>query len=191
MAEITGVLLAAGNSSRFGDNKLLAPLNDKPLITYSAATLKPCDRVIAVVRAEDRELQTLLSELDVECLVNSEPERGIGFSIATAVKATGRSNGWCILPGDMPYISQDVTQQLIDALLTGACLAVPVYEEQRGHPVAFSAHLFDQLAELDGDVGARNILEKFADEITVINTQDAGVLVDIDSPSDLDDESSV
>ena len=69
--------------------------------------------------------------------------------------------------------------------VSGAALAAPVYQNQRGHPVAFSSNFFDALSTLDGNVGARYILNQHADRLTVIDTEDAGVLKDIDTPRDL------
>ncbi len=185
MADITGVLLAAGFSRRFGSHKLLAEFNGQPVIAHSAAALEPCDQIIAVVQDDDQPLQSMLKTLGIDWVVNPEPERGMGYSIACAVNATSQSNGWCILPADMPELQVSTTQKLVDTLRIGAVLATPIYQNQRGHPVAFSSNFFDALSTLDGDVGARHILNQHADRLTVIDTEDAGVLKDIDSPTDL------
>lgn len=185
MADITGVLLAAGFSSRFGANKLLVEIDDQPLIAHSAAALSPCDRVIAVVRADDEVMQSELHSLGVDCVVNPQPERGMGYSIACAVNATSQSKGWCLLPADMPYVITSTTSRLVDALRTGAAMAAPLYQGKRGHPVAFSHRFVDALCALDGDSGARSILEQNAAQLTSITTDDAGVLVDIDTVMDV------
>jgi molybdenum cofactor cytidylyltransferase len=182
---VTGVLLAAGASSRFGSHKLLAQLNNNPLIQHSAAALGPCDRIVAVVREADAALQTRLRDLDIECVVNTEPARGMGFSIACAVQATANSRAWLLLPADMPYVSTATTQKVVQALREGAALAAPFYQGQRGHPVGFSVRFYEALAGLDGDVGARQILEQHRDQLRLIHTGDAGVLLDVDIPSDL------
>jgi len=186
MADITGVLLAAGFSTRFGTNKLLHEIDDQALIAHSAAALSPCDRVVAVVRADDELLQTGLHTLGVDCVLNPQPERGMGYSIACAVNATSLSDGWCLLPADMPYVMSSTTSQLVAALRRGALLVAPYYQGRRGHPVAFSNHFVDALCALDGDTGARNILEQNADQLTSIATDDAGVIVDIDTVLELE-----
>ena len=185
MSDITGVLLAAGFSTRFGANKLLHEIDGQALIALSAAALSPCDRIVAVVRADDGIVITGLHTLGVDCVINPQPERGMGYSIACAVNATSHSDGWCLLPADMPYVMASTTSQLIDALRTGATLAAPCYQGRRGHPVAFSNRFVDALCTLDGDTGARNILEQNAQQLTSIMTDDAGVLVDIDTALDL------
>jgi len=186
MSDITGVLLAAGFSTRFGANKLLHEIDGQALIAHSAAALSPCDRIVAVVRADDTIVITGLHTLGVDCVINPQPERGMGYSIACAVNATSHSDGWCLLPADMPYVMASTTSQLIDALRTGAALAAPCYQGRRGHPVAISNRFVDALCALDGDTGARNILEQNVQQLTSIITDDAGVLVDIDTALDLE-----
>jgi len=186
MADITGVLLAAGFSSRFGANKLLVEIDGQALVALSAAALSPCDHVIAVVRADDELLQSELHTLGVDCVLNPEPGRGMGFSIACGVNAAAQSKGWCLLPADMPYVMAATTAQLVDALHAGAAMAAPFFQGRRGHPVAFSYSFVDALCALDGDSGARSILEQNADLLTSIITDDAGVLVDIDTAMDLE-----
>ena len=192
MTEITGVLLAAGFGTRFDagrlSGKLLCEIDGRPLIAHSAAALAPCDRIVAVVRADDLALQAVLETLGVDFVTNPEPARGMGHSIAIAVYATppaSRHGGWCVLPADMPYISASTTQQLVDALRAGAQLVAPFYRGQRGHPVGFSARFQAALADLDGDTGARGILQLHADRLSAIATDDAGILTDIDTVADL------
>jgi len=185
MADITGVLLAAGFSSRFGANKLLVEIDGQALVARSATALSPCDRVIAVVRADDELLQSELHTLGVDCVLNPEPGRGMGFSIACGVNAAAQSQGWCLLPADMPDVMAATTALLVDALHAGAAMAAPFYQGRRGHPVAFSHSFVDALCALDGDSGARSILEQNAAQLTSITTDDAGVLIDVDTAMDL------
>jgi len=185
MTEFTGILLAAGCSRRFGSNKLLAPLDGRPLINHSAAALEPCDGIVAVVRADDTPLQAALHILDIDYVVNPEPDRGMGYSIACAVNASCDSDGWLVLPADMPFVQPATTQLILAALADGAALAAPVHHGQRGHPVAFSKAFFAQLCACDGDTGARHILQQHGDQLVSIDTDDAGVLADIDTPADL------
>lgn len=184
MADICGVLLAAGLSTRFGGNKLLAEIDGEAMITRSAAALAPCDRVAAVVRGDDAELKEALQDAGVVLVPNLEPERGIGYSIACAVRATRDSAGWCILPADMPYVTAAITARVVRALRDGSLLVAPCYRGRRGHPVGFAALYYPELAALDGDVGARVVLEKHVNELKTITSDDTGVIRDIDTPDD-------
>ena len=185
MADIYGVLLAAGFSTRFGSNKLLTEINGRPLIEYSAAALSPCDHIIAVARADDDAVLSALNAFDIDCVTNAHPERGMGYSIACAVNASLDSSGWCLLPADMPYLKPSTTQKLIDAMHAGAMLAAPFYQGRRGHPVAFNRQFGGALTALDGDNGARSIVEQHAERLSVIVCDDAGVLLDVDTADQL------
>lgn len=185
MTEITGLLLAAGASRRFGSNKLLVNLDGQPLVLHSVRALSPCSTTVAVVRAADHQLQLLLRRAGVALAINHQPEDGIGSSIATAVKASAESDGWCILPADMPAVRANTTQVIVDALSSGTQLAVPTYKTHRGHPVGFSRQFGNQLMSLSGDIGARTILAAHPDQLTGLAVDDSGILQDIDRPEDL------
>ena len=186
MPDIVGVLLAAGFSSRFGADKLLAEVDHQTLITHSASALSPCSRVIAVVRVSDTALQAELRALGVDCVFNTEPARGLGYSIACAIRATAHSSGWCLLPADMPRVLPATSARIVEALQYGADLVAPVYRGQRGHPVGFAARFYDDLGRLDGDAGARGIISAHPERLTALDTDDAGVLTDVDTVADLE-----
>ena len=182
---ITGILLAAGFSTRFGGDKLMSEINGRALIEYSAAALAPCDRIVAVTRDDNQALLARLHALDIACVINPEPARGMGYSIARGVKATADSAGWCILPADMPFVSATTTARIVSALSNGAQLAAPVCQNRRGHPVGFNKCFAGDLAALDGDHGARSILSRHTGQLRLIPSEDAGVIYDIDMPSAL------
>ena len=185
MPEITGVLLAAGHSRRFGGNKLVAEIDKLALVLHAAASLSPCARLLAVVRRDDLPLQRLLNEASIELVFNDRIDSDMGGSIACGVSASKHSDGWCLLPADMPFVLPSTTQYIITALHQKATLAAPFYNGRRGHPVGFSHDLVNELMALDKEPGARGILEKNMHRLTMINTNDAGILSDVDTPDDL------
>jgi molybdenum cofactor cytidylyltransferase len=149
MPEITGVLLAAGQSQRFGSNKLLAKINNRALVLHAAASLSPCDRLLAVVRRDDLDLQQLLRDASIDLVINDKADRGMGSSISCGIAASRYSHGWCLLPADMPFVKQATTLDVIAALKQGATLAAPFYQGRRGHPVGFGHDLTSELLALD------------------------------------------
>lgn len=182
---ITGLLLAAGFSRRFGSDKLMSQINGRTLIEHSAAALAPCDRIVAVTRGDNHALLARLDELGIAYVINPEPSRGMAYSIACGVKATPESDGWCILPADMPYLSATTTAQVVAGLREGKSLLAPFHQGRRGHPVGFGGRFRDALAALDGDGGARSIVEQHAEQLVRLIGEDAGVLRDVDIPSEL------
>ena len=184
-----GILLAAGQSTRFGANKLLHPLADgTPLAVACARTLHSVlTHCIAVVDDSGSEVATLLAAEGMDVIVNARAREGMGTSIACGVAASPESAGWIIALADMPDIPADVVQSIADGLVRGADIMAPVCGGRRGHPVGFAPRHADALQALHTDRGAREIIAAHRDSLELIETQDTGVIRDIDTPASLAD----
>ena len=184
---ICGILLAAGASKRFGSNKLLHPLaGDTPVAIASLANLRAAiPRVLAVVRPGVPVLENRLSEAGATVILCVNADAGMGASLATAVGASGDVAGWVVALADMPYIRPETIGKIAAALAGGADIAVPAYRGARGHPVGIAARFRAELEALQGDEGARSVLEKNAKSIKLIEVDDPGICRDIDTPADL------
>jgi len=187
MRGITGILLAAGSSRRFGSNKLLVPLPDgTPLVLAAVRCLRSVvDAVIAVVHPLDRVLPELLAAEHVQVVVCQNADTGMGASLAAGVAASGDARGWLVALADMPAIQLSTLQRVAQALDTGAVLAAPFHAGQRGHPVGFHSSVRGELLALSGEAGARDILARHAAVLTRLDVDDAGILLDVDTPADL------
>lgn len=183
-AGIVGLLLAAGQSRRFGANKLLHPLTDgTPLVVASVRHLTAVlPRTLAVVADADDAVAQLLRAEGVELVVNDNAGAGMGTSIAAGVRASPEARGWLIALGDMPAVPARVTAALQRCLVGGKDLVAPVCHGRRGHPVGFSARYRDVLGRLCGDRGARDILDRERGALTLLTVDHPGVLLDIDTP---------
>jgi molybdenum cofactor cytidylyltransferase len=184
-----GILLAAGQGTRFGANKLLQPLADgTPLAVASARHLRAVlAHCVAVVADPKSALSGLLMQQGLEIVANPNAADGMGSSIACAVAACPEADGWIIALADMPRIPVAVIQALVDGLDAGADIIAPICRGQRGHPVGFAARHGPALGQLRGDTGARGLIAANRDALELIDTRDAGVILDIDSPAALRD----
>lgn len=184
---IVGILLAAGESSRFGSRKLLHPLADGVCIgAHSAQNLRAAvDKAIAVVAPGDRALQELLTGAGMEICTCPRANEGMGASLACGVQASAAAAGWIIALADMPFVHPQTVAALAQALRGGAAIAAPVYQGQRGNPVGFSREYYPALAALAGDVGAKGMLKRDNARVIWVPVADPGVLRDIDTPHDL------
>lgn len=189
---IVGILLAAGQGTRFGSHKLLHPLPDgTPLVLAALHALQQgVDEVIAVVRPGDTALIQLLQKEQVALIACADAARGMGASLACGVRATAAATGWLVALGDMPEVPPKVVVSLAQQLEKGAGIVAPSYQGQRGHPVGFSRKFFFELAQLDGDAGARHLLAAHAEQLTLLPCSDPGILRDIDTPDDFASASS-
>jgi molybdenum cofactor cytidylyltransferase len=181
-----GILLAAGAGTRFGGGKLLAPLHGKPLVLHALAALQTAvDGVIAAVRPGDDALHAILREAGAQVLVCPRAADGMGHSLADAARQVPAGCSVLVALGDMPAIQQDTIRRLRAALDAGAALVVPVHRGWRGHPVGFAAGFVPALTALDGDQGARALLQRHQAEVLAVPVDDAGIVTDIDTPADL------
>lgn len=184
---IAAILLAAGAGTRFGGEKLLHPLEDGVAIAAHAARnlLAATSDVVAVVRWGDFPLYDMLEQEGCQVTMFQGATRGMGASLAHGVAQSRGADGWIVALADMPRIAPGTVRMVITALQQGALIAAPVYKGERGHPVGFGATLRDELLKLDGDQGARAVLERHRDSIQPIECDDPGVLFDVDRKGDL------
>ena len=188
MPGAVGVLLAAGTAARFGDNKLLHRLDDGRTLAEAAAQrlLETLPSSIAVIHPGDDVLQGLLHRLGMCVVVCPLAGRGMGHSLACGVAAAVMADAWVVALADMPYIRSDTLVRVVQDLRTGAAIVAPYYAGRRGHPVAFGRGLLGELLNLEGDVGARQLVQRRLDEVYRLAVDDPGILQDIDTPADLD-----
>lgn len=186
-AGIVGILLAAGQGSRFGSNKLCHPLADgAPIAVRSAANLRNAlGEVLAVLRPEDSVLRGHFDVAGVPYVLCPDAGQGMAATLVCGIRATPGASGWIIALGDMPYIRAGTMAAVASAIADGALLAAPFVEGQRGHPVGFAAPLKDELLALEGDEGARRVIAAHKEQLRRVDCDDPGILADIDVPADL------
>jgi len=184
---ISGILLAAGSASRFGEEKLLYPLaNGEKILTASVTTLKlAMPHCIAVVRSDSDEIAEILTKAGCELVVNPKPQMGMGSSLQCGIE-NSMADAWVIALADMPFVQVETIHRIIEQLEKGENIVAPVYKQQRGHPVGFSSLYKKQLIKLNDDVGAKNILKYNKNDLKVFETDDSGVIEDIDCKHDLE-----
>lgn len=182
----TAILLAAGLARRFGSQKLLAMLPDgRALVEVSAGKLLAvCDDVVAVVGG-DAGVAALLRSTGCRVVVNPAADAGMGGSIACGVAAAPGASAWLIALGDMPFIREETLAKLARDGDAATHIVIPRYDSLRGHPVRFPPALREELLALQGDRGARDILSRHVDRHRIIETDDSGVVADVDTPEDL------
>jgi molybdenum cofactor cytidylyltransferase len=194
---LDAILLAAGAGTRFGGAKLRASWRGRPLIEAALATaLAAPVREVIVVTGADPAVAALAEGLaasraagpTLRIVFAAHHADGMGASLAAGATAlAGDGDGVFVFLADMPLVPHDIAPRLARALAGGALAAAPVHAGRRGHPALFSAGLLPDLARLGGDRGAREVLEGLGPRLALVETDDPGVLTDVDRPRDLFD----
>lgn len=187
---IVGLLLAAGAARRFGAPKLVQHLAGKPLVRWSAEALHAVvDRTLVVVPPDHDALADALRELPVGYVTNPDPDRGLGSSIACGIAALDdASDAVVVALADEPAVDPRWIDAVVARYRAGdearAAIVAPSFRGTRRHPVLFDRSVFAELSRLDGDGGARRVVERDPARVALVEFDEPGT-IDVDSPEDL------
>jgi molybdenum cofactor cytidylyltransferase len=188
---IAAIVLAAGRSTRMGGpNKLLAEIGGRPLVRIAveqalASRAKP---VIVVTGHERERVEAALKGLPVQFVHNPDFAVGLGGSVRTGIAAVpAAADGAIVCLGDMPQVDAALIDRLITAFAPeqGALAVMPTIDGQRGNPVLWSRRFFPDLMAIEGDVGARNLINRYGEAVVEVPVTGKGALVDVDTPEAL------
>ncbi len=189
VSRVAAVILAAGESRRYGAPKLLAALDGRPLLQHvlDAANASSCEDVIVVLgHAADRILAGVQLGRAL-AVMNCEYALGQSTSLRLGLRDARASDAIVVLLGDQPR----VTPALVDALIarqreTRATAVMCASHGRRSPPTLLHRDLWPELETLSGDLGAREVLRGRDDVATLEVMGDLGSLEDVDRPADLD-----
>jgi molybdenum cofactor cytidylyltransferase len=188
------ILPAAGASRRMGRPKMLLPFRGRPLVAAVVDALRRggVETIILVTSPGDEELRAWAREAGLTAAVNPDPERGMLSTIREGIAALGgaaelarRGETLLVSPADLPTLRAETVATLIQRMAeTGAPLAVPVYRDRRGHPLAIAPELVPEIDTLDPRVGLKQLRDRHEAELLEIEVKDAGVVQDVDTPEE-------
>ena len=181
------LLLAAGNSRRFGRNKLRESIQGKTLLerALDAVPLSGAAPVIVVTQYDEAE--ALARARGFVCVRNNQPELGISHSIALGLAALSGHDvpGALFMTADQPFLRRESTEALCRQWrATPTRILAAAHDGQRGNPVLFPADLFPELAALTGDQGGRVVAEWHPERLSLWELPKRE-LADLDTPEDL------
>lgn len=184
MDRIAGIILAAGASSRMGEDKALLQWGEKTFLEHLLGALKnsKVGPVRVVLGANAEAVQEKIPFATSEVVINPDWQKGQLSSLIAALDALprGRVEGAAICLVDHPCISSRLIQSLIEKFSQSQKLIVlPTYQGRRGHPVLFAATLFDELRAAPLAVGARHVVHRHASDILEVPTEEEGVILNI------------
>lgn len=186
-AAVAAIVLAAGRSSRMGHFKLLADIAGEPMVRRSvrAVIASGIGDVVVVTGHEADKVRDALAGLPVRLVHNPRFAEGLSTSLVAGLAALDpEPEGVLVALGDMPQVSS----QLIGALVSAFRLdhvVLPVHAGRIGNPILWPRSALAAMRELEGDAGARKLLQRFQDRIIEVSTDDPGIFADVDTPDAL------
>lgn len=181
------ILLAAGLSTRMGRQKLLLPFGESTIIETVLKNLYEAElgSTCAVFSAGLAEMIKNRPEL-LETAVNPAPERGQSSSLAIGLAMLPEGEDFCIMLGDLPNVRPEDIAALYKKFLDrpeGATVLAPLKNGAFGHPMFYSAVWKGRFAVAAGDIGGKELLKLYQEEIITVEADDVHFL-DIDTPED-------
>ena len=202
-----GIVPAAGSGERFGGAKLLAGVDGGPLIARTVASLLDggVDEVIVALGPDGEPVEAALADLrGVRVVLNPDPSRGMLSSIQAALGAVGASvpagavdhaerpsggasefDAFAVLPGDMPFVAPGTVRSLLHVFQARGGIVSPRHGGKRGHPVLLPRSLRDEILAAPTAWTLHTVLAAHRSERVDVDLEDAGVLRDVDTRSDL------
>jgi molybdenum cofactor cytidylyltransferase len=185
---ISGVILAAGRSSRLGRPKQLLDLFGEPLLrrVVHNAVASELNEVVLVLGHQAAEIQTAVGEWGQRVVVNPDYADGQSTSLRVGLGAIDPlSEAVVFLLGDQPQVGPEIIDALIARFRgSGAPIVMPTYGGMPANPVLFASELFPELAVVTGDEGARAVVKRNSARVVRVAVSDGAPPRDVDTDDD-------
>jgi molybdenum cofactor cytidylyltransferase len=187
------IILAAGDSSRFGGEKLRRLLGGKSMLCHAiqrAAAVQPSEVIVVVREGLDEEVRRVTAPVTV---LTVRPHRcrtgGIGTSLSTGISAVPAGREFVFVHlADKPLVPSCVYRRLMDVhLRSPEMILTPCVENERGHPVLFPRRFFTELGNLASEEGGRKLLRVHHRQVMNVRVATESVHSDIDSLEDYEE----
>ena len=186
---LAAVILSGGASRRMGSPKALLACQGRPFLEHlQDVTTLPEIGVRRIVLGADAEPIAKAVQLKPdEVVINKDWEEGQLCSIQAGLRSLpAGTDGMLLCLIDHPLISKELVQELIERFYeTKRLVVLPVYERRRGHPVIFSAALYDELLRAPLETGARAVVWAHAGEVEEVRTNEEGCVLNLNDPETL------
>ena len=183
---VTGLVLAAGGSRRLGEPKQLLPYGPGTLLDHTVGTARASgfDQLIVALGGSSAEVRRRVDLSGAEVVENPDFGEGCSSSIAAGLGAIDpRAELMVLMLGDQPGVTPAAVRALIAACDEDTALAACLYDDGRGHPLAFGRALFADLRELHGDKAVWKLMDRRTDEVVEVRIPGA-VPADVNTRED-------
>jgi molybdenum cofactor cytidylyltransferase len=182
---VAAILLAAGRSRRMGRCKQLLTLGDSTVINRCIGALVTggAGEIVVVISEEGSDVAETVRCSPVRVVVNPEHEGDMASSVRAGRDAlTAEASGVIVSLCDYPLVSAGtITGLIAEHEASPGSIIIPCHHERRGHPLLFPRTVLNELAD---DQILRDLVRRIPDRIRCLGVDDAGVLIDMDTPED-------
>ena len=181
------VMLAAGNSRRFGSNKLMYEIDGMSMylrtLNQLQAAVSELGNCELIVVTQYKEIAAKARALGAKVLINPQPERGISSSMQIGLAAAKESAACLFTVSDQPWLSAETIVRLVHKLQSESKgMACTIWAQKTGNPCIFSRKYYQELMEITGDKGGKQIINRHPEDVTYLEIEDEKELVDVDVP---------
>jgi molybdenum cofactor cytidylyltransferase len=185
---VSAILLAAGQSKRMGELKQLMSFGQSTIVEQAVDNLlgSAVDEVIVVVGYRAEEVMNAIAAKPVKLAINPDYEQGMSTSIIAGLDLVHSGvQGVMLALGDQPLVDSQTINRLIEEFYNhDKGIAVPTYHSRRGHPIIFAIKYKEQLLKLGGDMGGRQIIKDYPDDVLEVAVNSESVIADFDTTDD-------
>lgn len=190
---IQALVLAAGQSRRMGrKNKLLQDLSGKPVVAHvaDAALTSGVKGVTIVTGHQKKSVEKALGDRALTFVNNPSFASGLSSSLRMGIASLPEeTDGALICLGDMPFVSSEDLGEIIKAFEAAGpgSICIPTVHGKSGNPVLLPRSLFAEVLSLEGDVGAKGVIETHSESIVRVDLSSQAALTDIDTEAMLEE----
>jgi molybdenum cofactor cytidylyltransferase len=185
---LSAIVLAAGMSTRMGQNKLLLLFKGKPLIAHAVDILlaSEIDEIIVVLGNEADKVQEKLRGRQVRLIENPDFREGLSTSVRAGVTAVSRqADGIMVYLADQPLLEPADVNRILRAFVhaknAGKSIVVPFFDRQRGNPVLLDSSYREAILGVVGDIGCKGVIKRYPDQVFVLQMESDHVIRDMDT----------
>lgn len=184
---ITGIILASGFSRRMGEDKLLLKIDGETIIekVIKASNRSKLDKVILVYRKD--EVEEIGKRYGIETIYNENSDLGQSESMKLGIKGAKETEAYMFIVGDQPFLTEELINKLLEEYKEGELpIVIPYFDGKRSMPMIISSIYKNELLNVVGDKGGRDIVRKNPLSVKRIHIKDKKLGMDIDIPKDLE-----
>lgn len=186
---IGAVILAAGMSTRMGESKLSLMLDGMPIVEHviSNVEVSDVDEIVLVYSRFTQPVAAIARRHGISAVNNEDAEKGLSTSVKRGLAELLGAEAVMFFLGDQPFIETNDINRLVEHFkMNRGKIVVPINYGGRGNPVIFPEKYFSEILTIEGDKGARKLLDKYEDEVIFVEVKESKIQFDIDTTDDFE-----